>query len=73
MPDLLNQMQSDLYNGDIAAIETGIRKALDMRMSPKEILDDGLIAGMNIFLGQILGHNPSYGQLPFGTLLTGLF
>ncbi len=48
MPNILKQMQTDLYNGDMDAVEAATRKAIDDGMSPKEILDDGLIAGMDV-------------------------
>jgi len=48
MTNLLKQMQTDLYDGDMDAVEAATRKAIDDGMSPKEILDDGLIAGMDI-------------------------
>jgi 5-methyltetrahydrofolate--homocysteine methyltransferase len=48
MSNLLKQMQMDLYNGDMDAVEAATRKAIDDGMSPKEILDDGLIAGMDV-------------------------
>jgi len=48
VPNLLKQMQTDLYDGDMDAVEAATRKAIDDGMSPKEILDDGLIAGMDI-------------------------
>ncbi|MEA3439097.1 MAG: corrinoid protein [Chloroflexota bacterium] len=48
MPNLLKQMQTDLYDGDMEAVEAATRKAIDDGMSPKEILDDGLIAGMDV-------------------------
>jgi 5-methyltetrahydrofolate--homocysteine methyltransferase len=41
-------MQTDLYDGDMNAVETATRKAINEGMSPKEILDDGLIAGMDV-------------------------
>jgi len=41
-------MQTDLYDGDMEAVEAATRKAIDDGMSPKEILDDGLIAGMDV-------------------------
>jgi 5-methyltetrahydrofolate--homocysteine methyltransferase len=41
-------MQTDLYGGDMEAVEAATRKAIDDGMSPKEILDDGLIAGMDV-------------------------
>jgi len=48
VPNLLKQMQMDLYGGDMDAVEAATRKAIDDGMSPKEILDDGLIAGMDV-------------------------
>ena len=48
MPNILEQMQTDLYDGDMDAVEAATRKAIDDGMSPKEILDDGLIAGMDV-------------------------
>ena len=48
MPNLLKQMQTDLYDGDMDAVEAATRKAIDDGMSPKEILDEGLIAGMDV-------------------------
>ena len=48
MPNLLIQMQTDLYDGDMDAVEAATHKAIDDGMSPKEILDDGLIAGMDV-------------------------
>jgi len=46
MPNILKKMQTDLYDGDMDAVEAATRKAIDEGMSPKEILDDGLIMGM---------------------------
>jgi len=48
MPNLLEQMQADLYDGNMDAVEAATRKAIDDGMSPKEILDNGLIAGMDV-------------------------
>ncbi len=47
MSNLLKQMRADLYDGDMDAVEAATRKAINDGMSPKEILDDGLIAGMD--------------------------
>ena len=47
MPNILEQMQIDLYDGDMDAVEAATRKAINGGMPPKEILDDGLIAGMD--------------------------
>jgi 5-methyltetrahydrofolate--homocysteine methyltransferase len=46
MPNILIKMQTDLYDGDMDAVEAATLKAIDEGMSPKEILDDGLILGM---------------------------
>ena len=48
MPNILEQMQTDLYNGDMDAVEAATRTAINEGISPKEILDDGLIAGMAV-------------------------
>ena len=48
MSKLLEQMQEDLYNGAADEEEAATRKALDEGMSAQEILDGGLIAGMDI-------------------------
>ena len=48
MPNIIEQMQTDLYDGDINAVEAATRKAIDEGLTPKEILDDGLIAGMDM-------------------------
>ena len=48
MPNILEQIQTDLYDGDMDAVEAATRKAIDDGVSPKEILDDGLIAGMDV-------------------------
>lgn len=47
MSDLLTQMQKDLYAGDVDAVRTATEKALADGMSAQEILNDGLIAGMD--------------------------
>ena len=48
MSNILEQMKTDLYDGDMNAVETATRKAIDEGMSPKEILDNGLIGGMDV-------------------------
>jgi 5-methyltetrahydrofolate--homocysteine methyltransferase len=48
MSKLLEQMQEDLYNGQAAAVEAATRTGLDQGLSAKEILDDGLIGGMDV-------------------------
>jgi len=47
MSDILQQMVSDLYNGEEAKVAAWVQKALDQGMAPGEILADGLIAGMD--------------------------
>jgi len=47
MSKLLEQMQEDLYNGEADEVEAATKKALDEGMSAQEILDGGLIAGMD--------------------------
>ena len=48
MPNLLDQMQADLYNGDIGRVEAATKKAIDDGVNPEVILNDGLIAGMDV-------------------------
>lgn len=48
MPTLLEQMHTKLYNGDMEAVEAATRKALNEGMTPKEILNSGLIASMDV-------------------------
>ncbi|MCK4976706.1 MAG: B12-binding domain-containing protein, partial [Anaerolineales bacterium] len=48
MPNILITMQTDLYDGDMDAVEAATRKAINEEVSPKEILDDGLIMGMDV-------------------------
>jgi len=47
MSKLLDQMQKDLYSGDVDAVAMATNTAVDEGMSVKEILDNGLIAGMD--------------------------
>ena len=47
MLNILKPMQTDLYDGDMDAVEAATRKAINEGVSPKEILDDGLIMGMD--------------------------
>jgi 5-methyltetrahydrofolate--homocysteine methyltransferase len=47
MSDILQQMASDLYNGEEEKVAAWVQKALDQGMPPGEILADGLIAGMD--------------------------
>jgi 5-methyltetrahydrofolate--homocysteine methyltransferase len=48
MSKLLEQMQQDLYEGDLDAVVAATKEGLDQGMSAKEILDNGLIAGMDV-------------------------
>ena len=46
--DLYLQMQDDLYDGLKAEIPLQVREALERGQTPQEILDGGLVAGMDI-------------------------
>lgn len=48
MSKLLEQMQKDLYSGAVDAVASATSTAVDEGMSAKEILDNGLIAGMDV-------------------------
>ena len=48
LEDLYLQMQDDLYDGVKAEIPVQVREALARGKTPQEILDDGLVAGMDI-------------------------
>ena len=47
MPNILDKMQVDLYQGQIDAVEKATIQAIEEGISPKEILDGGLIKGMD--------------------------
>jgi len=47
MSDILQQMASDLYNGEGEKVAAWVQKALDQGMAPGDILSGGLIAGMD--------------------------
>jgi len=47
MTELLKQMQKDLYAGKAEEVEAAARKALAEGLSAQEILEGGLIAGMD--------------------------
>jgi len=47
MADILQQMASNLYNGEDKIVAELVQKALDQGMGPEEILSGGLIAGMD--------------------------
>jgi 5-methyltetrahydrofolate--homocysteine methyltransferase len=44
---LLEQIASNLYNGEDKVVAKLVQQALDQEMSPADILDGGLIAGMD--------------------------
>lgn len=46
--DILTQLSDSLQDGDPAAVSDLTQKAVQQKVAPKEILDKGLIAGMNI-------------------------
>ncbi len=48
LEDLYLQMQDDLYDGLKAEIPEQVKEALQRGQSPQEILDQGLVAGMDI-------------------------
>lgn len=45
--ELLNKLQDDLYQGDAEAVALLVQQALDGGILPEEVLEGGLIAGMN--------------------------
>jgi 5-methyltetrahydrofolate--homocysteine methyltransferase len=48
MSNTLEQMQKDLYEGNADAVKAGVEKALAEGMSAPEILEQGLIGGMDV-------------------------
>jgi 5-methyltetrahydrofolate--homocysteine methyltransferase len=48
MTDNMKQMQDDLYHGRIDKVESATRQALEGGMPAQEILNRGLIAGMDV-------------------------
>jgi 5-methyltetrahydrofolate--homocysteine methyltransferase len=48
MSNVIEQMQKDLYEGNADAVKAGVEKALAEGMSAQEILDKGLIGGMDV-------------------------
>jgi 5-methyltetrahydrofolate--homocysteine methyltransferase len=48
MSDTIEQMQKDLYEGNADAVKAGVEKALAERMPAAEILEQGLIGGMDV-------------------------
>ncbi|MGD8794144.1 MAG: corrinoid protein [Anaerolineae bacterium] len=47
MADILQQIASNLYDGEDKAVAELVQKALDQGMAPNEVLQGGLIAGMD--------------------------
>jgi 5-methyltetrahydrofolate--homocysteine methyltransferase len=47
MADLLQQMATNLYNGEEEKVAELVQQALDQGMAPGEVLSGGLIAGMD--------------------------
>jgi len=45
--ELLKKLAEDLYNGDAESVAALTQKALDDGLTPAEVLENGLIAGMN--------------------------
>jgi 5-methyltetrahydrofolate--homocysteine methyltransferase len=54
--EILNQISQHLQMGDDTKVAELTKSALDQHKSPLEILNDGLIAGMNIIGDQFRGH-----------------
>ena len=48
LEELYEQMQDDLYDGIKEEIPIQVQEALDRGQSPQQILDDGLVGGMDI-------------------------
>ena len=48
MSNTIEQMQKDLYEGNAEAVKAGVEKALAEGMSAQDILDQGLIGGMDV-------------------------
>lgn len=54
--ELLNQISASLQNGDDDSVFELTKQAIELDLPPKEILDNGLIAGMNI-IGNKFGNH----------------
>jgi 5-methyltetrahydrofolate--homocysteine methyltransferase len=54
--DLLKEISESLQKGDDAKVGELTQKAIDEGMEPKKILDDGLIAGMDVIGRRFRGH-----------------
>jgi 5-methyltetrahydrofolate--homocysteine methyltransferase len=47
MADILQEIATNLYNGNAKAVAELVQKALDQGLSPSEVLNGGLVAGMD--------------------------
>lgn len=47
MLNILEQMQKDLYGGKVDGVKADVKKALDQELSAQEILNQGLLGGMD--------------------------
>jgi 5-methyltetrahydrofolate--homocysteine methyltransferase len=47
MADILQKIASELYEGEDESVAALVQQALDQDLSPKEVLQDGLITGMD--------------------------
>ena len=48
MSNILEQMREDLYNGNVDEVAAATQKALDEGLSAQEILNNGLVGGMDV-------------------------
>jgi methanogenic corrinoid protein MtbC1 len=64
LEDLYLQMQDDLYDGLRAEIPLQVQEALERGKTPQEILDQGLVAGMDIAARRHDGHRHGEGRHP---------
>ncbi len=48
MPSILEQIKDDLYSGNITEVVAGVERALEERSHAQDILNQGLIAGMDV-------------------------
>ena len=48
MADILQEIATHLYNGEDEQVAQLVQKALDEGMTPHQVLNDGLIAGMDV-------------------------
>lgn len=56
---ILNQMSEFLQKGKKKDVEELVTKAIDEGLTPKQILEDGLLAGMNV-IGERFKNNQAY-------------